>query len=438
MRRAAAAAAVALAALAAPTAALAHSTLTGAAPRVEQRFERSPRAVTLRFSNTVKVLADSIQVLDAGGRIVSRPARELDALRIAAPLPALAKGPYTVRWRALSASDGHVVNGVYTFGVRYLAPPVTKAVGSQDPTPAERAVRWLYFVALALLVGGLVGRLVVVPDAPPRLDRRLAIVSGIGVVSILETGIAAFVMRSAGVLRVPFGELLYGDISPLANETRYGRAFVFTTLGFVVVATLLFLAWLLERRMLLWPALVVAVAFASGLSLSGHASEGPHASLAQLADWLHLVSAAAWAGGLAVLVACVWPAAPELRRSAFLRFSRLATVLVAVLLAAGTFLAVVRLPALADLWREGYGRVLLLKLGLVAVALAWGGFHRVVVRPVLAAGGRDGFVGRVGRSLLGEGAVALAVLLAAAVLVETKPPAQPPAAPARAAAVDAR
>jgi len=59
-----------------------------------------------------------------------------------------------VRWKALS-TDGHVVNGVYTFGVQVPAPPVTDAVGAQGPTRVEHVVRWIYFVGIALLVGGL-------------------------------------------------------------------------------------------------------------------------------------------------------------------------------------------------------------------------------------------------------------------------------------------
>ncbi|HKI90754.1 MAG TPA: CopD family protein, partial [Gaiellaceae bacterium] len=124
---------------------------------------------------------------------------------------------------------------------------------------------------------------------------------------------------------------------------------------------------------------------------------------------------------------------PELRRVAFLRFSRLATVLVAVLLAAGTYLSILRFPHLHDLWRTGYGHVLLVKLALVAVALAWGALHRFVAGPRLARGQAGGVVSRLGRSLVAESAVAMAVLLAAAVLVDSKPPPQPVPPPPAAA-----
>jgi copper transport protein len=137
-----------------------------------------------------------------------------------------------------------------------------------------------------------------------------------------------------------------------------------------------------------------------------------------------------WVGGLVQLAAVVWPAAPELRRVAFLRFSRLATVLVALLLTAGTYLSIERLPRLHDLWQTGYGHVLLVKLGLVALALAWGAGHKFLAAPRIE---RDGVLGTLSRSLVGESVVAMAVLLAAAVLVDSKPPARPVPAPPSAA-----
>jgi putative copper export protein len=78
------------------------------------------------------------------------------------------------------------------------------------------------------------------------------------------------------------------------------------------------------------------------------------------------------------------------------------------------------------------------KLGLVCIALGWGALHHFVARPALERGA-DGILGRLPRSLAGESAVGMAVLLAAAVLVDSKPPprpaspatAQPPAATAR-------
>jgi putative copper export protein len=178
------------------------------------------------------------------------------------------------------------------------------------------------------------------------------------------------------------------------------------------------------------PAFLFSIILTAGLSVSGHDGVDVGSSwLTEVADWVHLTGASLWIGGLATMVALVWYGAPELRRIAFFRFSRLAMVLVAVVLTAGTYLSIVRLPHLRDLWTQEYGQVLLVKIALVGVALAWGGVHHFLVRPRLERQslekGSDGFGNRVGRSLLGESLVGMAVLLVAAVLVDSKPPPQP-------------
>lgn len=417
-----------LVALAAPAQALAHATIQGSRPERKQRVERAPRAVTVRFDQSVEVLPGSIEVRDARGRLVSLPARQSGPRAIAAPLRRISTGAYTVRWRALSASDGHVVSGVFTFGVRTAAPDPTEAYGAVGPTVAEDVVRWLYFAGLALLVGALGFRLLLLPkEVPAPLERRFYWIAGLGVVAVLEAGIVGLLLRAHGALQLPLVDFLYGDLSSIVGGTRLGSAFVATTLGFAVVAALLFLSWLLERRDLLWASLLVSLGLASGLSLSGHQAED--GVLSALADWVHLSAACLWAGGLVMLAAAVWPAAPALRRDAFLRFARLAPALIALVVAAGVYMSVLRLPRLDDLWSEGYGQVLLVKIALVSVALAWGGIHHFLVRPRLERAGAG-----IRRSLIGETAVGLAVLLVAAVLVNSDPPSSQPApAPAQAA-----
>src|SRR2546426_1018455 len=339
---------VLLLALAFPAGAFAHASLIQTQPSFRQRLQTSPRMVALSFDQGVKAFPDSVVVYTATGRVVSGAARNrADPHYVEVPVRKLGRGPYTVRWHALS-SDGHVVSGVFTFGVRYDAP---------EPT------------------GG------------------------------------------------------YGA----SGATRFGEAFIAMTLGFALVSAFLFLAWLTDRRWLLWPAFLLGLGFASGLALSGHSAVDAGASKwSELADWVHLSAAALWVGGLVQLVVVVWPADGERRREAFLCFARTAPVLIALLLAAGIYLSVLRLPHLHDLWAAGYGRVLLVKLSLVSVALAWGGFHHVVVRPMLD---RAGVVRRLPRSLAGESAVGMAILLVAAVLVDSKPPPQPAPPPPQAASV---
>jgi copper transport protein len=426
---------IATLALAFPAQALAHATLEQSSPGFRERLASSPRVVTLSFDQYIKALPGSVQLFSASKAI---PVKRVwaDRFVLKASVPRLPRGPYTVRWHALS-SDAHVVSGVFTFGVRADAPPPTEAFGASGPTTSEHLVRWLYFLALALVVGGLGFRLLVLRGLPltPRAEKRFYVSVGLGAIAAIDVGIAAFLLRAEDALQLPFGRLLYGDLAPLARS-RFGDAFVAMTLGFALVAALVFLAWLMDRTVLLWPAFVLALAFASGLSLSGHSAADAGSSWkSQLADWAHLSAACLWIGGLVQLGLVVWPLMPASRRVAFLAFSRLATACVGILLLAGIYLAILRLPQLADLWTTRYGEVLVVKVALVSLAFAWGGLHKVLVVPVLAQG-NERSLPRLRGSLLGESMVGMAVLLAAAVLVDAKPPVAPAPTPPAASSVN--
>ncbi len=429
-------AAAALVALALPASALAHANLLQREPNFSSRLATTPSSVSLRFDQGVDVFANSIEVRTAKGALVtSGPARAVDGERVATvPLRKLPKGAYTVRWHVTSF-EGHILSGVYTFGVRVTPPPPTEAFGSAGPTTFEYLVKWGYFLGLALLVGGLAFRLLIIGRrATPALERRFYLIAGAGAVASIELGILGFLLRARDAFQLPLGRLLYGDLSPLAQGTRFGTAFITMTLGFALVAAILFLAWLTERPVLLWPALACGLLLVSGLSLSGHSAVDTGSSWrSELADWVHLAAACIWVGGLVQLAFVVWPKAPELRREAFLRFSQLAGAIVGLMVVAGAYLAYVRLPQASDLWQERYGQVLLLKSALVGVALSWGALHHFVVRPALQRGRGTGS-NAISRSLFGESAVAMAVLLVAAVLVDSNPPQKPSKQPVRAAA----
>jgi copper transport protein len=417
-----------LGALVLPAGASAHASLTSSAPDFRQRLDHAPTGVVLRFSQVVEPITNGIVVRDTRGRIVSRPARlGADRRSLVATLPPLPRGAYAVRWQTLSVSDGHIVSGLYTFGVGVAAPPPTEAVGASGPSTVEKLVRWLAYLGLAIVSGCLALRLLVLPRVlPERLDQAFFALTGTATFLTLDAGIAALLLRADAALQLPFDRFLYADLSPFAGGTRFGIAWVWMTLGGAALVGLLTLAWLTRSRRPLWPALAVSLALASGYSLSGHSASEPNASaLTVAADWVHIASAAVWVGGLVGLATIGWRLDRESRNRAFLRFSRLASMLVGVVVAAGVYLGLLRLPALNDLWSTGYGRVLLLKLALVGAALGWGAAHHFLVRPRMERGlAIPG--GRVGRSLFGESLVGMAVLLAAAFLVNNAPPEEQP------------
>jgi len=232
-----------LGALVLPASAFAHASLRKESPGFRQRLAAPPRQIVLQFDQTVDALPKAIQVFTPRGTNVAETPHAVQSAReLVVSLPRLPKGPYTVRWQALS-NDGHIVSGVYTFGVGVPAPPVTDAVGAQGPTRTEDLVRWLYFLGLALAVGGVGFRLLVARGPiPPRAQKRFFWVTGIGIVVVLESGIAGFLLRGEDFLQLPFSRFLYGDLSPLATGTRFGQTFVIMELGFALIAALIYLA----------------------------------------------------------------------------------------------------------------------------------------------------------------------------------------------------
>lgn len=422
MRRAVVAVVALAAALAVPAVASAHATMKESHPAEQGRVERPPPEVTLRFDQSVEAPPNAIVVLAPNGRRLSGAVTQTNRNTVVrAPVRGAATGrAYTVRWGVVSA-DGHLGTGVFTFGVRVDPPPPTEAVGSSGMTWRDDVARWALFASLALMIGVVGIRLLVLPrDVDPRVERRIHLLGTLGAFLALNAGIAGFVIRSANALQVSGVDLLYADLSPFAESTRFGTAFLVTTLGFGVCLTILVVAWVLDAPMLRWPPFLLGLALVWGYPLSGHQATEPNSTpLGEIADWVHLVSAMLWVGGIVTLAVVVWPLAPDLRRAAFLRFSRVAVFLIGVLLVAGTVVAIERLPELSDLWGTSYGRTLLVKIALVLVALAWGAFHHTFVRPRLERGETPP---GVGRSLFGETVVALAVLFVAAVLVNGAPP----------------
>ena len=421
MRRRLALVATAAVALAVPGTAFAHVTLVDSEPVTQSRVDRPPTEVRLRFNEPVTITSNAVEVLAPNGTVLSGTARtEDDGRVVVAPVSRLRLGQgYTVRWRVIG-EDGHSPAGVFTFGVGVNAPPPTEAVGASGTTWRDDVARWGLFAALALLIGPLTLRLLVLRGpVPGQLEHRFHLVSVIAAFLVIDVGIAAFVLRASNALQLPFVDLPYGDLQPFAEKTRFGIAFLVMTIGFGIVAALLLVGWVFDRLELRVPALLLSVALLSGLSLSGHQGTEPNASwISELADWLHLVAASVWVGGVASLAFLVWPLAPSLRRTAFVGFARIAVVLVAVMVLAGGYLALVRLPELSDLWETLYGQLLLMKVAVVGIALVWGAVHHFVVRPRLEAGEDPD----VHPSLVGEAIVAFSALLAAAILTNVAPP----------------
>jgi copper transport protein len=179
--------------------------------------------------------------------------------------------------------------------------------------------------------------------------------------------------------------------------------------------------------------LVVAVA---AVAAASHASSGTDAALGMGIDGAHLAATGVWLGGLAALLALV----PRARRlvtdeagirlaaAVVVRFSAVAIVCVGVLLVTGVYRALGELAAPSDLVDTGYGQALLVKLAVFLLLLCGGAYNRLVLHPRLeraALGLRPSDAGAADRlavSVRAELAVAAALMVSVAFLVNLPPP----------------
>lgn len=308
------------------------------------------------------------------------------------------------------------------------------------PILVSALVRWLDFAAFAALAGAAGLDLLVLPrgaaelEPPRRALRRL---------SLLAT--AALLLTSAAELALRAHTLAGGGIATAlaALPSVLGRTH-FGGLWLLRIAALALVPLLLRAghrfASVATPLPIAAVALAT--SLTGHAADRGDASLAALADWLHLLAAATWAGGLLCLsyLARGGAGGPARLGEWARRFSRLAGLCLLGVVVSGSYSAWIELGSIAALWSTSYGRMLAVKLAFVLGLVSLGAENRFRVVPALSPGGRrglawrgfDAVLGRLGaapdaperqfwRLVAREAVLALIVFACTAFLVQTQP-----------------
>lgn len=158
-------------------------------------------------------------------------------------------------------------------------------------------------------------------------------------------------------------------------------------------------------------ALVGIVLIVASFLFDGHTvAEGPR-WLHATANLVHVVTAAAWAGGIAMLVCVI----AQRRRNNVatrslqlaVRFSVVATITLVAAGIAGISLSVIILDSPSQLWSTSWGQLLLLKVTLVAVAASGGAYNHKIVVPELERSAGDAAVAHRFRNVITLEAVAL-------------------------------
>ncbi|EPJ37326.1 putative Copper transport protein YcnJ [Streptomyces afghaniensis 772] len=173
-------------------------------------------------------------------------------------------------------------------------------------------------------------------------------------------------------------------------------------------------------------ALAVTFGLLRTTGMTGHSSEGPEPTWGAVADFVHLLGASLWIGGLAVLALAVLPR----RRASELAvvvpgYSRLAAVSVTGIVGAGLVLAWQVVGSYDALLHTSYGQLLLLKTGVLGAVLLAAFASRQWVRTRLDLAvllrGDAATVRPFGYSVAAETGLVLVVLAVTSLLVTADP-----------------
>lgn len=418
----------------------AHAALARSSPESQARLSTPPASIDLWFTEPLEARFSTFFVYDSAGAAVPVSAIAVDAadpMRLSGRLAGLRPGIYTVGYRTLSTLDGHEWTGSYSFvvldangaapGDAAFVPDLAGGSSWQNSI-----ARWLTFGAYSVLLGGAASMLLVVSRTPD-LDAL-----GRGLFRRLAVAAAPLLIAGAMLQLVDQHEALGGSWGSLLAETRFGTFWLLRQLFALAALVAIALAFLadasgrprVERG--LYALIGAASAGALGtISLVGHAAAAPGRVWAISSDFVHLVVAAIWVGGLVLAAALGFALRANTRRDGVVsllpvvaRFSLLASGAMYVLVVTGVVRSFGQLPALSMLVDTSYGRWLLVKLGLIALALVVALLNRRLLHR--AATLRSDRKARLATTLRGslalEAGLAAAVLLSVAVLGQTPPP----------------
>lgn len=444
----------------------AHANQLRANPQPNQVLDATPERVIVWFTEPIEPAFSQISVLNTAGAEMATGDTVVDPTEPQAmwrALSPLANGTYTVVWRNVSTIDGHRVIGSYLFAVgEPIGTGATVDAAAQPflQSPADPFIRWTAYLAIAVIVGGLmfemfiVSNLLASPTAPSnstalarRISTRAARLMLAAGAALIAAQLAQLTQQTA-LLSDGSAASWVGQLPSVALDSAWGINWSMKTAAAVVATALILLAHRLRQthmfddpadpeddaNILMTDSLFGALAFAAGLaylvlvSLSSHNAAAPEDIrwLAIIGDATHIIAASVWVGGLlyllvsasAVLTSSNRHDATRFLLAASLRFTPLAVVAAAALFASGIMIALVQV-AVPDALTTPYGIVVAVKAALAVPLVAIAIYNMVSLSRRLWS--NTGATTKLRNSVVAEIAIAVCALLAAGWLASLEP-----------------
>lgn len=252
-------------------------------------------------------------------------------------------------------------------------------------------------VTLFICIGSLACHLCVLPpkggvlnfSVPEVLRVRLWRLFAAGVIALTISSFTGLFVRAMEMSDSPTSAIL-SVLPSVLLRTHYGHLWVARP----VALAALWIGWWAGRRRLdsravsffmLGSGAVIAIT----RSASGHAASGGYLSLPILMDWLHLMSASVWGGGLIALSIIVLPKMIEPSEQhweliAYIarRFSRLAVISLGAILVTATYNAWTQVGSFRGLWQTSYGQIIIAKILLLLMLMILGATNRYISIPL--------------------------------------------------------
>lgn len=365
----------------------AHAVLEKSEPVADSQLAEAPEHIALTFNERLETSLYLLVVLDRTGKPVTdrEPVISEDRRQISLELPRLAADNlYTVAYRVISA-DGHPVSGSYVFTIGDPPPAkdasmfdVHKQLGHSDHShhhhhsqlgTAEFLLyvsRMVFFAALLAVSGWMLWSALL-----PHNQTLADVFRGGG------TPLLRFYLLALIALIMTHGYDLLEDITSLAEwkqlltMTSVGQ-FWLVSLGLSAIG---FAAALRNR----WIGGVWGLVLLAAKSMSGHAAAYDPKLYTVLLDFVHLVAAAVWGGGLLLLWILYRKHREELDRFVPV-FSNAALVSIVVMIGTGLLTVFAFLPDLNYLFMTVWGTFLLVKTAFVLIVLLIGFLLRRRIR----------------------------------------------------------
>jgi len=256
---------------------------------------------------------------------------------------------------------------------------------------------WFELIFLCLCMGILSCRLWVISSAPSaRLSRndgllsRMWLLFGVGIAGIMASGVADILVRAAEMSGKPLQAVL-PVLATVILKTHIGQIWLIRMAALILLSVAMMTARRSRNsRTFLYLVLGFLVVTSATESASGHASDAGDFSVAEIMDWLHLLSALVWGGGLIALTVVILPHmvkqddhAAQSIASAATRFSRIAGIAVGIIAFTALYQAWVNAGSIEALLKSPYGRTVIAKTVLFFLLLVLGAFNRYISVPRL-------------------------------------------------------